>query len=200
MATAIALQASSAPAVTAAPLTSDQHSRLLRHHRMSATTSPSASSLSNSPSSSLSANTTPSTTLGLLSRGLRRDGVSCDACLFRKSRCALNELVNKCYSCEFHRQDCTFTLANSNLPVSGETPQTKKRKLDQVVEINPNKRYDDIYWKTDRPVILTMPSGWRRTSYHCPNHLQQERCRDRRRVPARWPRPSCRTRPVNILA
>lgn len=145
MATAIALQASSAPAVTAAPLTSDHHSRLLRHHRMSATTSPSASSLSNSPSSSLSANTTPSTTLGLLSRGLRRDGVSCDACLFRKSRCALNELVNKCYSCEFHRQDCTFTLANSNLPVSGETPQTKKRKLDQVVEINPNKRYDDIY-------------------------------------------------------
>jgi hypothetical protein len=140
MATAITIQASSAPAVTAVPLTSDHHSRLLRH-RMSTTTSPGASSLTNSPSSSLSATTTPATSLGLFSRGPPgRDGVSCDACLFRKSRCAMNELVNKCYSCEFHRQDCTFSLANGHFPVSGETPQTKKRKLDEVVEIDTNKR------------------------------------------------------------
>lgn len=38
----------------------------------------------------------------------------------------MNEMVHKCYSCEFHRQDCTFTL-------SAEAP-TKKRKLDAVPE------------------------------------------------------------------
>lgn len=37
----------------------------------------------------------------------------------------MNETVNKCYSCEFHRQDCTFTLT----AVAAEAP-TKKRKLD----------------------------------------------------------------------
>lgn len=37
----------------------------------------------------------------------------------------MNELVNKCYSCDFHRQDCTFTLSTN----PAETP-TKKRKLD----------------------------------------------------------------------
>jgi len=38
----------------------------------------------------------------------------------------MNEMVNKCYSCEFHRQGCTFTL-------SAEAP-TKKRKLDTTQE------------------------------------------------------------------
>lgn len=37
----------------------------------------------------------------------------------------MNEMVNKCYSCEFHRQDCTFTLTASDSP-------TKKRKLDDT--------------------------------------------------------------------
>lgn len=37
----------------------------------------------------------------------------------------MNEMVNKCYSCEFHRQDCTFTLTAGPT----EAP-SKKRKLD----------------------------------------------------------------------
>ncbi|CDM32215.1 Zn(2)-C6 fungal-type DNA-binding domain [Penicillium roqueforti FM164] len=51
-----------------------------------------------------------------------RNGASCDACLRRKSRCAMNEMVNKCYSCDFHRQECTFSHTH-------EGP-SKKRKLD----------------------------------------------------------------------
>ncbi|KAL4959732.1 Zn(II)2Cys6 transcription factor domain-containing protein [Aspergillus stella-maris] len=54
-----------------------------------------------------------------------RDGPSCDACLRRKSRCAMNEMVNKCYSCDFHRQDCTFT-STADLP-------SKKRKLEDTI-------------------------------------------------------------------
>lgn len=38
----------------------------------------------------------------------------------------MNEMVNKCYSCEFHRQDCTFTLTAG----AAEAAPTKKRKLD----------------------------------------------------------------------
>ncbi|EER25906.1 Fungal specific transcription factor, putative [Coccidioides posadasii C735 delta SOWgp] len=47
---------------------------------------------------------------------------TCDACYKRKSRCAMNELVNKCYSCNFHRQECTFTLSS----------QLGKRKLEET--------------------------------------------------------------------
>lgn len=68
-----------------------------------------------------------------------RHGVSCDACLFRKSRCAMNELVNKCYSCDFHRQDCTFTLANTLLSDVCSS-QTRKRKLEDLVDAEPAKR------------------------------------------------------------
>lgn len=55
----------------------------------------------------------------------------------------MNELVNKCYSCEFHRQDCTFTL--SNRP-STEDAQSKKRKLDETLpeDAESVKRYDCI--------------------------------------------------------
>ncbi|CRG88318.1 Transcriptional activator protein DAL81 [Talaromyces islandicus] len=150
MATAITIQAtSSGPAPAGVPLTTADHRSLLRqHHRMSSTNSPVAS-LTNSPvtsSASFSAITTPTTKASLppvvSSRGPSgRDGVSCDACLFRKSRCAMNELVNKCYSCDFHRQDCTFTLANSNnLPASLGSPQSKKRKLDELVVEPSSKR------------------------------------------------------------
>ncbi|KAE8349816.1 fungal-specific transcription factor domain-containing protein [Aspergillus coremiiformis] len=70
----------------------------------------------------------PSTSITALPRvpGPGRDGQSCDACVRRKSRCAMNEMVNKCYSCDFHRQDCTFTL-------SATSCQSKKRKLDDIV-------------------------------------------------------------------
>lgn len=135
------------------------------HPRMSSATSP-VTSLTNSPSASsasFSTVPTPNTVaantatanldsissnipslLGSGSISSRappgRDGVSCDACLFRKSRCAMNELVNKCYSCEFHRQDCTFTLANSALSIDPGSPQSRKRKLEEFVEVESNKR------------------------------------------------------------
>lgn len=71
-----------------------------------------------------------------------RDGQSCDACLRRKSRCAMNEMVNKCYSCDFHRQDCTFTLSVTSRPSTAEV-QSKKRKLDDTVpeDVDSPKRY-----------------------------------------------------------
>ena len=57
---------------------------------------------------------------------------SCDACYRRKSTCAMNGSVNKCYSCDFHRQDCTFTLSN----------QLGKRKFDEtaIESIETSKR------------------------------------------------------------
>ncbi|KAJ6087159.1 hypothetical protein N7467_006073 [Penicillium canescens] len=61
-----------------------------------------------------------------------RDG-ACDACLRRKSRCAMNEMVNKCYSCDFHRQECTFTLT-----AAPEAP--KKRKLSETEPAESVKR------------------------------------------------------------
>jgi hypothetical protein len=124
MATAITIQPSSGPAVTRAALAPDSH-HLVRP-RMSTTSTALADSAS-----------LLSTSLNILPRG---HGVSCDACLLRKSRCAMNELVNKCYSCEFHRQDCTFTVAHSNLPVSGDAPQSRKRKLDEIADGEPAKR------------------------------------------------------------
>ncbi|PLB52651.1 hypothetical protein P170DRAFT_472540 [Aspergillus steynii IBT 23096] len=74
----------------------------------------------------------PSASIGALPRVpvSGRDGPSCDACLRRKSRCAMNEMVKKCYSCDFHRQDCTFTLsAVASRPGTADL-QSKKRKLD----------------------------------------------------------------------
>ncbi|KKK21220.1 hypothetical protein P175DRAFT_0487261 [Aspergillus ochraceoroseus IBT 24754] len=101
------------------------------HHRSSSPRSPHA----------------PIGTLGTLPRlsvPPLRDAPSCDACLRRKSRCAMNEMVNKCYSCDFHRQDCTFTLSpsmtaaatttttTSSRPSTADLP-SKKRKLDDTV-------------------------------------------------------------------
>ncbi|KAL1961777.1 hypothetical protein VTN77DRAFT_1064 [Rasamsonia byssochlamydoides] len=129
MATAITIQPSSGPAGTRAALASDPH-HLVRPRMNSAVSS-------DSPSSLLSTVTPPTSCLAILPR---RDGVSCDACLQRRSRCAMNELVNKCYSCEFHRQDCTFTVANSNLPLSGDAPASRKRKLDEIGDGEPVKR------------------------------------------------------------
>ena len=71
-----------------------------------------------------------SSNLTAASRTPGRDGSSCDACLRRKSRCAMNEMVSKCYSCEFHRQECTFTLSLSSR--NSADLQLKKRKLDDA--------------------------------------------------------------------
>lgn len=52
----------------------------------------------------------------------------------------MNEVVNKCYSCEFHRQDCTFTL--SSRPGTDDM-QSKKRKLEETLpeDAESAKRY-----------------------------------------------------------
>ncbi|RAL12329.1 putative C6 transcription factor (OTam) [Aspergillus homomorphus CBS 101889] len=75
----------------------------------------------------------PVSSVGTLPRATvpGRDGSSCDACVRRKSRCAMNEMVNKCYSCDFHRQDCTFTLAVASHPGTADL-QSKKRRLDET--------------------------------------------------------------------
>lgn len=48
----------------------------------------------------------------------------------------MNEMVNKCYSCDFHRQDCTFTLSSpaptASRPNTADHP-SKKRKLEETV-------------------------------------------------------------------
>lgn len=43
----------------------------------------------------------------------------------------MNEMVNKCYSCDFHRQDCTFMLTVPR-PATADVA-SKKRKLDPSV-------------------------------------------------------------------
>lgn len=67
-------------------------------------------------------------------------GSTCDNCHRRKSRCAMNEMVNKCYSCDFHRQDCTFTLSDPN--------PSQKRKIEDpsTVDDQSTKRYICSYF------------------------------------------------------
>ncbi|KAJ5111422.1 hypothetical protein N7532_001957 [Penicillium argentinense] len=50
----------------------------------------------------------------------------------------MNELVNKCYSCDFHRQECTFTLS-----ADSEAP-TKKRKLEDSPRENDSVKRSSI--------------------------------------------------------
>lgn len=74
-----------------------------------------------------------STLTASAARAPGRDGPSCDACLRRKSRCAMNEMVNKCYSCDFHRQECTFNLSSGAARPNTAEPLSKKRKLEDSV-------------------------------------------------------------------
>jgi hypothetical protein len=46
----------------------------------------------------------------------------------------MNDLVNKCYSCDFHRQECTFTLTT-------ESPIKKRKLEDSPRELESVKRY-----------------------------------------------------------
>jgi hypothetical protein len=54
----------------------------------------------------------------------------------------MNEMVKKCYSCDFHRQECTFTLSVTTRPNPTDTP-SKKRKLNDTSadEVDSSKRY-----------------------------------------------------------
>ena len=127
MATVITIPPSTAAGpATASTYTPSHHPSPDHLRRRAQTTSTPTSNLSPSP---ISNNST-------LPRVQGRDGASCDACLRRKSRCAMNEMVNKCYSCDFHRQECTFTLS------AGPEAPTKKRKLDDSPKsVESVKRY-----------------------------------------------------------
>jgi hypothetical protein len=57
-------------------------------------------------------------------------GSQCDGCRRRNSRCAMNLASNKCYSCDFHRQDCVFTPHTS-----------RKRSYPQPMAASGKKRY-----------------------------------------------------------
>ncbi|KAJ5716243.1 hypothetical protein N7493_008154 [Penicillium malachiteum] len=101
---------------------------------------------------------------------VQRDGASCDACLRRKSRCAMNEMVNKCYSCDFHRQDCTFTLT-----AGPEAPNnSKKRKLsNEVQEVESIKRPSTVQSTTHEVVArpghchaMIRPGFFNQTTQH----------------------------------
>lgn len=138
---------------TASPVASLTNSPAASSVSFSSVATPNTAQAINTSATSVAASTTDHSVLNntiaattsllvgsITSRGpTGRDGVSCDACLFRKSRCAMNELVNKCYSCEFHRQDCTFSLANSAL-TEAASPQSRKRKLEDLVEAESAKR------------------------------------------------------------
>ncbi|GFF31743.1 transcriptional activator protein DAL81 [Aspergillus udagawae] len=134
MAAVITLQSSTtagAAATSAAPFQQPHPSD--HHHLLRARSQQQQASSTPAPIS-------PSASIGSLPRlpAPGRDGSSCDACLRRKSRCAMNEMVNKCYSCDFHRQDCTFTLSRPGTADS----QPKKRKLEDLVpeEVDTTKR------------------------------------------------------------
>ncbi|PWY92712.1 hypothetical protein BO70DRAFT_392100 [Aspergillus heteromorphus CBS 117.55] len=158
MAAVITLQSSStttgptAPSPAAFHQPSDHHHQILRPRVQQQPQSQSQSlSLSQLSPPLQPGSTTTSTphspassiaTLPRVTAAPGRDG-PCDACVRRKSRCAMNEMVNKCYSCDFHRQDCTFTLSVTSRPGTADV-QLKKRKLDDTdpEEVESPKRYD----------------------------------------------------------
>lgn len=45
----------------------------------------------------------------------------------------MNEMVNKCYSCDFHRQECTFNLSSGAARPNTAEPLSKKRKLEDSI-------------------------------------------------------------------
>lgn len=137
MAAVITLQAGPAASSfqQAAPHSPENRRRLSKSHQQLQHNP--ASSSPSTPLSPVSAN------FAAASRASGRDGSSCDACLRRKSRCAMNEIVNKCYSCDFHRQECTFILSSA---ARNPDLSSKKRKLDEPVSenIEAAKRYVNL--------------------------------------------------------
>lgn len=147
MAAVITLQSSSTTGPTGPSAASFQQSPS-SDHQLLRPRIPQSSQAQQTPApqpGSLSTPHSPVSSVGTLPRVTApgRDGSSCDACVRRKSRCAMNEMVNKCYSCDFHRQDCTFTLAVASRPGTADL-QAKKRKLDETEseELGSPKRYD----------------------------------------------------------
>ncbi|KAG2413837.1 hypothetical protein HFD88_003026 [Aspergillus terreus] len=140
MAAVITLQSSSTTGTTT-PAASFQQSPSSDHQLLRSRVQPPSQQAQSAPTAPP---LSPSASIGALPRVLPvpgRDGSSCDACLRRKSRCAMNEMVKKCYSCDFHRQECTFTLSVTTRPNPTDTP-SKKRKLNDTSadEVDSSKR------------------------------------------------------------
>ncbi|OOG00143.1 hypothetical protein ASPCADRAFT_204029 [Aspergillus carbonarius ITEM 5010] len=181
MAAVITLQSSTTtgPTVPSAaafqPSPASDHHQLLRP-RVQQPSQPQPSSHTPQPGST-STPQSPASSIGTLPRVTApgRDGPSCDACVRRKSRCAINEMVNKCYSCDFHRQDCTFTLSVTSRPGTAEVP-SKKRKFDDTDsdEVESPKRQSTLppVNKPDssRPTLhnhhLLTPAFWFQSTQH----------------------------------
>ncbi|KAL4882782.1 fungal-specific transcription factor domain-containing protein [Aspergillus karnatakaensis] len=172
MAAVITLQSSSTAGLQQSP--SDRH--LLRPLLQNNPQQPPQQQLPQHPQ--LSPSPAPIGTLPRLAQ--LRDGPSCDACLRRKSRCAMNEMVNKCYSCDFHRQDCTFTLSSSTTTTTTiSRPSTadlssKKRKLDDLIlnDADSSKRPSIVNKSdatrsplSDHPRLNTV-AYWHQTTQH----------------------------------
>lgn len=151
MAAVITLQSSSTTGPTAPSAAAFQQSPASDHHHHHQLLRPRVQQQSQPQPShapqpgSISTPQSPASSIGTLPRvtAAGRDAPSCDACVRRKSRCAINEMINKCYSCDFHRQDCTFTLSVTSRPGTADVT-SKKRKLDDAdaEEVESPKRYD----------------------------------------------------------
>ncbi|GFG13441.1 transcriptional activator protein DAL81 [Aspergillus lentulus] len=150
MAAVITLQSSTTagPAATSAapfqqPHPSDHHLLRARSQQQQASSTPAPISPSSASIGSLPRLPAPG-----------RDGSSCDACLRRKSRCAMNEMVNKCYSCDFHRQECTFTLSR---PGTADA-QSKKRKLEDLApeDVDTTKRQQQQHQQQQQPAAAAL--------------------------------------------
>ncbi|PYH70495.1 putative C6 transcription factor (OTam) [Aspergillus vadensis CBS 113365] len=138
MAAVITLQSSSTTGPTAPSAAAFQQSPASDHHhhqllRPRVQQQPQPQPSHAPQPGSISTPQSPASSIGTLPRvtAAGRDAPSCDACVRRKSRCAINEMINKCYSCDFHRQDCTFTLSVTSRPGTADVT-SKKRKLDDA--------------------------------------------------------------------
>ncbi|PGH05425.1 hypothetical protein GX51_02949 [Blastomyces parvus] len=90
-------------------------------------------------------------------------GPICDACYRRKSRCAMNESIKKCYSCDFHRQECTF-----NYGMQAQS-QLGKRKFQDELRAGPRTDAEEDE-RAKRPATEEPLSPFRRASIsHSPS-------------------------------
>ncbi|GKZ26010.1 fungal specific transcription factor [Aspergillus brasiliensis] len=182
MAAVITLQSSSTtgPAAAFQQSPASDHHQLLRPRVQQQSQSQPQPSHAPQPGS-ISTPQSPASSIGTLPRvtASGRDAPSCDACVRRKSRCAINEMINKCYSCDFHRQDCTFTLSVTSRPGTADVT-SKKRKLDdaEAEEVESPKRQSTTTLppasnkpdSSSRPTLnnhhLLTPAFWFQSTQH----------------------------------
>ncbi|ERF72276.1 hypothetical protein EPUS_02163 [Endocarpon pusillum Z07020] len=72
-------------------------------------------------------------------------GDQCDGCRNRNSRCAINFASNKCYSCDFHRQDCVFTPHTSRKRSYPQPSSTAGRKSFHASDKSLSSSFKDLF-------------------------------------------------------